>query len=185
MSKGTCVLCGEPHEGLGLCVVHYQRYKRCGDPFWADVIYGDDKTRFWSYIDKDGPFPHPETLAFERGITSPCWLWTGQVDKDGYGKMKIKGKTARVHWYSLELAGIARIPGLMPDHLCRVVACQNPEHLEQVTNTENQRRSRAAVGKFCMKRGHEMTPENTKLNKKNGGRICIACMKVRSLARSL
>lgn len=155
--------------------MHYQRWKNHGDALYEPIIFGDDERRFWSYVDRDGPQPFSWTLAFERGILSPCWLWTGQLDKDGYGKMKLKGKTIRVHWYSLELAGIERIPELMPDHLCQMRACQNPEHIEQVTNQENQRRGRAATGRMCARGRHEMIPDNTMVNPQNGGRMCRQC----------
>lgn len=30
--RGTCVLCEKPHKGLGYCEMHYQRFKKTGDP---------------------------------------------------------------------------------------------------------------------------------------------------------
>lgn len=29
---GTCLICGKPQKGLGYCDLHYQRFKRTGDP---------------------------------------------------------------------------------------------------------------------------------------------------------
>jgi hypothetical protein len=30
--KGSCTVCGSPQKGLGLCDMHYQRFKKYGDP---------------------------------------------------------------------------------------------------------------------------------------------------------
>ena len=30
--KGSCVICGKPQKGLGYCEMHYQRFKKHGDP---------------------------------------------------------------------------------------------------------------------------------------------------------
>jgi hypothetical protein len=30
--RGSCVICGKPHKGLGFCEMHYQRFKKWGDP---------------------------------------------------------------------------------------------------------------------------------------------------------
>ena len=30
--KGSCTICGKPQKGLGFCEMHYQRFKKYGDP---------------------------------------------------------------------------------------------------------------------------------------------------------
>lgn len=30
--RGTCKICGKPQKGLGYCDLHYQRFKKWGDP---------------------------------------------------------------------------------------------------------------------------------------------------------
>jgi hypothetical protein len=64
--------------------------------------------------------------------------------------------------------------GLELDHLCRVPACVNPDHLEPVTHIENVRRGRSywAERTHCSA-GHEYTRENTRITKR--GRTCRAC----------
>lgn len=101
-----------------------------------------------------------------------CILWTGTTDArsspgrgSGYGKfrMRINGKSRmtgahRAAW----LARRGDIPDdLTIDHLCRVPACVNVEHMELVTLAENVRRAKAAVGilpdsaRHCRRHGRE------------------------------
>lgn len=70
-----------------------------------------------------------------------CWVWTGSLDRNGYGRFKatICGRKRnfsahRAAW--LCLRGSIPYP-LIPDHLCRNRACCNPEHMELVSNSVN------------------------------------------------
>lgn len=125
-----------------------------------------------------------------------CWIWTGRLDRDGYGRCRLtilgqKRETGahRAAWLSL----VGPLPeGSVIDHLCRNRACINPAHLEPVTTGENTRRS-GLVGRtagsvnrsktHCI-RGHEFTPENTHLatSQTNGytRRVCIKCRRRRT-----
>lgn len=68
---------------------------------------------------------------------SGCWLWTAGINKWGYSKFKVDGRTRAGHRWSYE-EFVGPIPeGLQIDHLCRVRRCVNPEHLEAVTCREN------------------------------------------------
>lgn len=75
----------------------------------------------------------------EKVTESPdgCWLWSSSVRPNGYGEFHYEGRTVLAHrWVYARLAG--PIPdGLQLDHLCRVRACVNPDHLEPVTQREN------------------------------------------------
>jgi hypothetical protein len=100
-----------------------------------------------------------------------CWLWGGHIDKRGYGRLRGKG-AHRLTYQEF----VGPIPdGLDLDHLCRVTACVNPQHLEPVTPIENIRR-RSAAYKAC-KHGHEFTPENT--YRHSGRRHCRTCQRER------
>jgi hypothetical protein len=70
-----------------------------------------------------------------------CWIWSGGLKLNGYGYLRVGKKGHLAHrWVYEELVG--PIPnGLTIDHLCRVKACVNPDHLEPVTNAENIRRA--------------------------------------------
>jgi hypothetical protein len=80
------------------------------------------------------------------GEPSKCWLWQGETDRDGYGKIKHEGKYIPPHW---TLMGNVR-NGYRPpkvdgeemevDHLCKQRLCVRPKHLEYVTRLINMQR---------------------------------------------
>ncbi|GGV36565.1 hypothetical protein GCM10010293_39900 [Streptomyces griseoflavus] len=106
-------------------------------------------------------------------VRGSCWIWTGAVRPDGYGKLRNR----QAHCVIYE-ATVGRIPaGLELDHTCKVVACVNPAHLEPVTRLENMRR-RYATYTHCVN-GHEFTPENTYIKPASGHRDCRACIRTR------
>jgi hypothetical protein len=66
--------------------------------------------------------------------TDTCWLWTGKIDPEGYGRHKV----SYAHRYAFELHSGEIIPtGRQIDHICHVRACVNPGHLRSVTNKQN------------------------------------------------
>jgi hypothetical protein len=66
-----------------------------------------------------------------------CWLWTGSVDKSGYGTTKLDGKWRTMHRLSWEYHN-GQIPkGLQVLHKCDVPSCINPEHLFLGTQKDN------------------------------------------------
>jgi hypothetical protein len=71
-----------------------------------------------------------------------CWIWQRTLDSKGYGVLRRSGIAHQAHrWYWEQEHG-AVPDGLEMDHLCRVRACVNPDHLEPVTHAENIRRRR-------------------------------------------
>lgn len=116
--------------------------------------------------------------------TDSCWLRTARIERNGYGRFWLDGRQRGAHRVSYELH-VGPIPaGLVIDHLCRVHACVNPQHLEPVTAAENVRRgvaSQATTAKWksvthC-KRGHEYDTDNTRVDSK-GGRVCLSCKRL-------
>jgi hypothetical protein len=77
-----------------------------------------------------------------------CWLWLGNKSF-GYGYLSNVGgrggKRVRAHRHVYEKMRGPIPDGMTIDHLCRVRACVNPDHLEVVTQAENTRRARLAV----------------------------------------
>lgn len=86
------------------------------------------EVRFWAKVDK----------------TDGCWLWTGFINGDGYGKIARPGKAGGMvsaHRYSFNLANpenaISKGDSDVIMHSCDVPACVNPAHLRRATRREN------------------------------------------------
>jgi hypothetical protein len=109
-----------------------------------------------------------------------CWNFTGYRRVGGYGLIGDHGRVVRVHKLVYE-----RIRGAVPEghelhHTCNNPPCCNPWHLEPLTRKEHATRQikhnyRDAT--HC-KRGHEFTPENTRVSR--GQRACRACHRMHS-----
>lgn len=124
--------------------------------------------RFWAKVNK----------------TETCWLWTGAKHSSGYGVINTMTEKGLDYAHRISYAW-ARGPipeGLHIDHLCRVVACVNPDHLEAVTMAENIRRGVPNLGNLgrytdhCPK-GHSLSGPNLYMTPK-GWRNCRACRRV-------
>ena len=122
--------------------------------------------RFWAKVDKGG----------EGG----CWLWTGYVQKNGYGKFTVgRDKCYSAHRLSWILTHGEEAPSEL-DHLCRVRHCVNPDHLQPTTRRGNNlrawetatNRARHFNETHCHK-GHVLTEDN--LYWWNGHRYCRVC----------
>jgi len=77
-----------------------------------------------------------------------CWEWKSTT-QNGYGVyyhyLFGQKKAHKAHRFAYMLAtGTPIMPGLVLDHTCRNPKCVRPDHLEQVTVAENNRRSHAA-----------------------------------------
>ncbi len=168
MTNATCSIdgCEKPARSRGWCDGHYTKWRRHGSPLDVPPRRNPPKVPLQQRFDA--------LWSLDAG---GCWIWRGAVNRAGYGAFSVDGTTRRAHRVSYELR-VGPIPeGLHLDHLCRVRACVNPAHLEPVTHAENVRRG-ARAGQTHCKRGHEFTPENTRVDK-SGGRCCIACVAVR------
>lgn len=111
-----------------------------------------------------------------------CWLWEGECNR-GYGIVYIKERKYRAHRVSYRLHKGPIPPGLTLDHLCRVRCCVNPDHLEAVDCKENVLRGAGVTAQNSRKthcsRGHELTPETTRLGSRKRGRDCRLCLRLR------
>lgn len=181
MAQRICVVegCGRPHYGKALCKRHYERWTKWGttDLVSRTLPAGN---RFWLKVDKDGPSPD------KRPDLGPCWLWTGQLDRYGYGKFKVEGKHRTAHKWAFEDASGLVPAGLTLDHLCRVRRCVRPSHMEPVSNAENVRRGEVGrrTGAALRARthcihGHLFDEANTIFRGPKRYRICRACAQLR------
>lgn len=136
-------------------------------------------------IDKDS-LDLIEKDNFEMGqppdMDTECWLWARAMYPHGYGCLWFNGRPAYAHRVIYEaLVGV--VPeGLELDHLCRVRACVNPEHLEPVTHQENVARGLKFTRITHCKNGHELTKDNCDFSRGRRGvlqRQCRECSLIR------
>jgi hypothetical protein len=129
--------------------------------------------RFWSKVNK---------------TPGGCWLWTGNKNPNGYGRICINYTGTLAHRTSYEIFKGEVPEGLVLDHLCRVRNCVNPEHLEIVTDRINILRGTGFSAKNASKthcpQGHPYDDKNTRINLDKKGkyqsRHCKTCNKQRS-----
>ena len=88
-----------------------------------------------------------------------CWIWARSVDRDGYGRFKIAGRTMRAHRVSYE-AFVGSAAGRLVCHKCDVPSCVNPDHLVLGTHSTNMldRTERNRVVPRGKKAGPKLTP---------------------------
>lgn len=128
-----------------------------------------------------GPIP--------AGLTTPCILWTGSLDRDGYGRFWTDGRHTPAHRWAYEQARGPIPDGLELDHLCAVRRCVAENHLDAVDHRTNVLRSTSpsainARRARCVN-GHDLTdPANVHVSyppsHPHGMRKCRACARNRA-----
>ena len=75
-------------------------------------------------------------------LKTPCILWDGELDRDGYGRSGSgKNHSQVAHVAEWEEATDSKLPeGCSLDHLCRNRECINLKHLDLVSWSENSKR---------------------------------------------
>lgn len=158
--------CGVRHIARGLCSRHYQNARKHGLPavqvrgrvcdvaHWGRKHFAGGLCSMHSQRKRKGGSLQKRTMRGEplverimakvRKVESGCWIFTGGLQGRGYGH--IRGENRKMVVAHLALYRALKGPvanGLELDHICRVRACVNPDHLEQVTHQENVRRGLA------------------------------------------
>lgn len=116
----ACDHCGKTFERCPAYMKGKARHfcsRRCSD----QGRFGDHAARFLAQVDKSGD----------------CWTWTGLLDKAGYGRFHIGGKSRLAPRYSYELHVGAIPEGAFILHSCDNPACVNPAHLRPGTQQDN------------------------------------------------
>jgi hypothetical protein len=159
------VVCGEPgcHRPVRnvyrqLCNVHYHRLQKAGPLPPVDVF----------------------TPQVDKGDGSGCWIWTGPKNHRGYGRYGRR----MAHRYAWEQQH-GPIPGkLTVDHKCRNIVCVRPDHLRLMSRAANSSLNSFQIRTHCS-RGHEYTPENTKVRVRGNWtcRVCRTCLREDGRAR--
>lgn len=124
--------------------------------------------------------PISERLWAKVDKTDTCWLWMGTRNGVGYGLISAgkAGEQPRlVHRVAYELL-VGPIPkGMQLDHLCRIRHCVHPEHLEIVTNRENNLRvphiQEARARTHCI-HGHLWATNEARVGTRRACRSCRA-----------
>lgn len=174
----SCSECDRPLMARGYCMMHYKRYRKSGVLKKIDPEVAAEE-RIWSRVDKQGPAPDswPELGS--------CWLWTGTINVDGYGKVSFRLPCRLAHRVVYErLVGPIQ-DGLQLDHLCRVRNCVNPNHLEPVTSRVNSLRGEGLAAQNVIKThcpaGHLYDAANLSPYTRGGkARYCRTCNSERS-----
>jgi HNH endonuclease len=129
------------------------------------------------------------TGRFWAGLTKTetCWFW-GNGKHKRYSTISVNGKPIKTHRFSWELHNGPIPDGMEVCHSCDVEPCCNPAHLWLGTHQENMQDA-LSKGRLKLpedggaprrnqthcKRGHEFTPENTKMIP--SGRNCRICFR--------
>lgn len=103
-------------------------------------------------------FTPAQTARLERRIDrgNACWIWTGRIGKDGYGRIRIAKRE-----YVASRAAYLRWKGPIPDglwvlHTCDNPRCCNPDHLFLGTHADNMADMKAK-GRWNGPRGEAVT----------------------------
>lgn len=172
--------CRELIDTWGMCTEHCADWHRLVRIPRTRLMGASDEAKFEHYA------IHGTSLEVQRifGARADCWPWGGGLNPYGYGQFrsawsKQDGGSAFAHLYALvKVARIERDFEHETDHLCRFRPCVNPDHLEQVTQWENNRRGISPPSENFRKthcdEGHEFTLENTWVDE-NGWRRCREC----------
>ena len=121
-----------------------------------------------------------------------CWLYTGFIQPNGYGQIKVFGKTRLVHRSYWEVVNGPIPKGLCVLHTCDNPPCVNTSHLFLGTHTDNMR-DKTKKGrhhntkKIKCKKWHPYDKKNTYYHtgRRGLGRWCRECDRLRSRRRRL
>lgn len=165
--------CTKPKRRLGYCDGHYSQIKSGREL---------KPLKFKRPNNTEPIIKYTEIPCPVKGLEGPCHIFTGIIDRDGYGKIRPapKAKRVSVHRYVWK-----KFKGYIPpyplDHQCRNRACCNVKHLRVVTERQNALENSISITAINAKKthckyGHEFTEQNTYRNK-SGGRVCRTCQR--------
>jgi hypothetical protein len=110
-----------------------------------------------------------------------CWEWTAAKNENGYGLYVVSHKPRKQQGaHRAAFIALRFDPKeLVCDHLCRVRHCVNPNHMRAVTSHENilagTGYSAVNARKTHCTKGHEYSPDNTRLRFRQSGKAGREC----------
>lgn len=122
--------CDRSSHSKGLCLKHWKRWRRNGDPEIFDSKYLPRplKERFREKVNLDGPIV-VEALG-------PCEVWTGTTNSYGYGQLRVDGKLVGAHRLAFFFDEL-RWPWPFALHRCDNPPCVRRSHLFEGGYLEN------------------------------------------------
>lgn len=122
--------CSNPHDAKGYCATHYARFRRYGDPRQVTRL---------RFVNPDDSF------AARTRREGECLVWTGHMNRKGYGSISDGGRERLVHrWVYERMHGLIP-PGMEVDHTCHNPSCVEASHLRLASPRENVRHRSGAT----------------------------------------
>lgn len=118
--------CANPATKAGFCEPHYRRNLRYGSPTGGQQTFRGSALEF---VQKAASFDQDD-----------CLIWPFSRNQDGYGKIRLGGKTFIVSRLVCEMVhGQAADTRMVAAHSCGKghLGCVNPKHIRWATHAEN------------------------------------------------
>lgn len=134
--------CDRPFRCRQLCAVHYDRWRRHGDP---TVLLTTPKGELLAWLAK--------AMLLE---TDDCIEWPYTLSTSGYGIVRYQGRQTPAHALALILSGQPKpdAPQNLALHWCDNPPCVNVRHLRWGSNLDN------AADRVARERGRHPNGEN-------------------------
>lgn len=125
----TCTIggCRRTYAAKGYCSLHYNRWRRTGDP----LTPAKPDRRGMSLED------HVNVVRDMTAGPMACWPFTQAFGTTGYGRFMHDGVMRPAHVWAYELEHGSLATGLVVRHHCDNPPCMNPLHLVSGTHQEN------------------------------------------------
>lgn len=147
----------------------------------AAVVNGHSRERCIRCL-KLNPVGIPPAVRFwdhvQKAPGDGCWIWTGDKINSGYGRFTVNRKKILAHRYAWSKVFRDIPDGLVIDHLCRVLLCVRPSHLEPVVIRENLWRGEHGSRWGRCGQGHKFEGTDVRTYVSRGGKVkhrCLIC----------